>query len=237
MLTNFPRPVRAIVFGASGGIGTALVAALGQDGNVAAVHAGSRSDVRVPHATATFAFDLADEHGIAAAAERGPFDLVIVATGALHGEGLQPEKSWSAQSADHYARAFTINATGPALIGKHLLDTLPRKGKAVFAVLSARVGSIGDNRLGGWHAYRASKAALNMIVRNFAIELARGRPEAIAVALHPGTVATPMTAPFRSPDQVTPPGEAASALLRVIDALTPADSGTVIDHRGDRVPF
>ena len=165
---------------------------------------------------------------------------MIVATGLLHDADLAPEKSLRALDAEDLARAFAINTIGPALVAKHLLPVLPRQGKAVFAVLSARVGSIADNRTGGWYGYRASKAALNQVVRTLAIELRRTRPDAIVVALHPGTVATSLSAPFR--DGITPgrrltPDVAAGRLLDVIETLAPADSGGFIAWDGAPIPF
>lgn len=189
MLDSLPRPFSAIVYGASGGIGAAIAANLASDAGMR-VFAGSRSGDTMIDGVTSFAFDLTDEASIVASAallrQAPPLRLVVVATGVLHEGSLRPEKSWRDQSPEAYARAYAINATGPALIGKHLLPLLPRDGKSVFAALSARVSSISDNRLGGWHAYRASKAALNMIVANFARELSHGRKEAIAVTLHPG---------------------------------------------------
>ena len=138
------------------------------------------------------------------------------------------------------AQVLAINTIGPALIAKHLLPRLPRTRRAVFAALSARVGSIGDNRLGGWHAYRASKAALNMLVANFGIELARSHPQAIAAALHPGTVASALSAPFRQSTPDNPlftPEQAAGHLLGVIEGLTPADSGGLFAWDGQRLPW
>ena len=181
-----------------------------------------------------FAFDLTDEASIAAAATLiGTVDLCIVATGELHA----PEKSWSMQSADAYARAFAVNATGPALIGKYMLPHLARDRRSVFAALSARVGSVSDNRLGGWHAYRASKAALNMIVRNFANELAARNPSAIAVTLHPGTVATELSAPFVGSRATLTPAQSAEALLATLAPLTPADSGGLFAWDGQRIAY
>jgi NAD(P)-dependent dehydrogenase (short-subunit alcohol dehydrogenase family) len=136
------------------------------------------------------------------------------------------------------ARAFAVNAIGPALLMKHFLPLLPRSGKCVFATLSARVGSIGDNRLGGWYSYRASKAALNQIVRTAAIELRRGRPDAICVALHPGTVATPLSARFaKSGLEVQSPDAAAMRILAVLDGLTAESSGDFFDQRAHSIPW
>ncbi len=231
-LESFPRGGVAAVFGASGGIGSALSAMLTDSGRFDAVVGFSRSTAPP--------FDLTDEESLARAAEQaadaGEVRLVIVATGMLQQGEMLPEKSWRELDADRLARAFAINATGPALLMKHLLPRLPRSGKAVLAALSARVGSIGDNRLGGWYAYRASKAALNQLVRCAAIELARRAPEAICVALHPGTVATRLSAPFASAAGIAP-AEAARHLLGVIDRLEAKDSGGFYDWRGTQVPW
>ncbi len=184
--------------------------------------------------------DLLDEASIAAAAAHAGegLRLVLCATGFLHDARFRPEKALRELDAAHLAHAFALNATGPALVMKHFLPRLAREGRAVFAVLSARVGSIADNRLGGWYAYRASKAALNQLLRTAAVEVARTRPQQILVALHPGTVATPLSAPFSKAGlEVQSPAEAAGRLLAVIDRLTPAETGGFFDHRGEAVPF
>jgi hypothetical protein len=186
--------------------------------------------------------DLIDEASLARAAERaaeaGDIRLAIDATGFLHDATQAPEKTWRELDPVHLARSFAMNATGPAMIMKHLLPRLPANGKSVFATLSARVGSIGDNQLGGWYGYRASKAALNQFVRTAAVELRRRRPEAICVALHPGTVASGLSAPFaKSGLDVQSPSVAAGRLLAVVDGLAAADSGGFFDHRGQAVPW
>jgi NAD(P)-dependent dehydrogenase (short-subunit alcohol dehydrogenase family) len=164
--------------------------------------------------------------------------LVIDATGFLHDADFQPEKSLRQIDPAHLARSFAINATGPALLMKHFLPLLSRTERAVFATLSARVGSIGDNRLGGWYAYRASKAAVNQLVRTAAIELARTRPKAICVALHPGTVDTGLSGPFAKTGLETQsPAQSAARLIAVIDALTPEKTGLLFDHLGKQIPF
>lgn len=220
----------AVVIGATGGIGAALAAALQ-----------GRGETVLPLGRATIPpLDLLDEASIATAASAAGagLRLVIDATGFLHDAQFQPEKSFRQWDAAQFAHSFAINATGPALLMKHFLPRLAATERAVFATLSARVGSIADNRLGGWASYRASKAALNQIVRCAAIELARTRPHAVCVALHPGTVATGLSAPFAKTGlAVRSAEEAAVDLLGVIDALLPAQSGLLIDYRGAEIPF
>jgi len=168
----------------------------------------------------------------------GDVRLVIDATGFLHDEHVVPEKSWRDLDTAQMAQAFAVSAIGPALLMKYFLPLLPSKGRSVFATLSARVGSIGDNHLGGWYSYRASKAALNQFVRTAAIELARRKPDAICVALHTGTVATPLSAPFaKSGLDIQAPAEAAQRLLDVLEHLPASANGCFFDHHGLRVPW
>jgi NAD(P)-dependent dehydrogenase (short-subunit alcohol dehydrogenase family) len=245
MLDSFPDNMRAVVFGASGGIGGALVDHLAASNKVAQIYAGSRSpQIRISEKIIPFVFDLEDEESIAAASRTagadGSLHLVFVATGILSSDILKPEKSWSAQNPASYAKMFAINTIGPALIGKHFLPQLSRTDKSVFAALSARVGSIGDNRLGGWHAYRASKAALNMVVRNFALELAHRNKNAIAVSLHPGTVDTHLSAPFQSgvkPEKLFTSTYSAQQMLQVINDVTVESSGNLYAWDGAHIPF
>jgi NAD(P)-dependent dehydrogenase (short-subunit alcohol dehydrogenase family) len=224
----------AVVFGATGGIGAALVEAIQAAKMFEHVVAfGRRTSPSI---------DLLDEVSLeraaAFAADKGELRLVIDATGFLHDDLQAPEKSWRQLDAANLARSFALNATGPALIMKHVLPRLPRSGKAVFATLSARVGSIGDNHLGGWYAYRASKAALNQLVRTSAVELARKSPEALCIALHPGTVATSLSAPFGATGlEVHSPQAAARHLLAVIDQLTPQATGGFFDWRAQPIPW
>ncbi len=239
---HIPGP--AVVFGASGAIGAALVRRLLTNEGYSAVHAGARDPARVPPGAIPFAFDLSDEASIAAAVSTLPDNpaLVIVATGLLHDDahGVAPEKSWRALDGAAMAQLFAANTIGPALIAKHMLPRLPRRSRAVFAALSAKVGSIEDNRLGGWHSYRASKAALNMLIRNFAIELSRSHPQAIAAALHPGTVDSQLSAPFQrgvQPEKLFSPDQSAGYLLDVLHGLTPADSGGLFAWDGTRLPY
>lgn len=236
-------PRRAAVFGASGGIGLALCTALAARG-ADVVHAGSRKG-QGPQGTAIrpFAFDLTDEASIAAAAgmmRADPPEWVIVASGVLTlPDGTGPERTYKRLDAGAMAEVFALNTIGPALIAKHMLPLMPRGDRFVFAALSARVGSISDNRLGGWHSYRASKAALNMLLKNFALEMARTHPTGVVVGLHPGTVDSALSQPFQTglPDgQLTAPAAAADNLLGVLAALGPEDSGRVFDFKGAQVP-
>ena len=231
----FPTGGLAVVVGSSGGIGRALLGRLAtQPRFCAALGLGRGSSPPL---------DLTDDESIAQAARYvqglgADVRLVIDATGFLHMDGFSPEKSWRDLDAVHMARAFAVNAIGPALLMKHFLPLLPRQGRSVFATLSARVGSIGDNQLGGWYSYRASKAALNQFVRTAAIELGRRQPAALCVALHPGTVATRLSAPFAKAGlDVQTAEEAADRLLDVIERLAPASTGGFFDYRGAPVPW
>ncbi len=240
-----PRPRLAVVVGAGGGLGRAFVEELrGEPGWAKVVGVGRRrpedwpDDPRLPFLVA----DPLDEDALAdlasALAKLGAPGLILIATGLLHAPGLMPEKAMKAVTATSLSRLFEVNAVLPALVCKHLAPLLPRDERGVIAALSARVGSIGDNRLGGWHAYRASKAALNMLIRCQAIELSRERPLAICAALHPGTVDTPLSAPFaRGSRAVASPRAAAAKLLKVIHRLEAADSGGFFDHEGEPVPW
>ncbi len=233
-LASFPPTGVAVVFGANGGIGKALTDA---------IEASDRFDHVVAFSRRTSpSIDLLDEvsieRAVAFAADLGGLRLVINATGFLHDSCQRPEKSWRELDAAKLARSFALNAIGPALIMKHVLPQLSRPGKAVFATLSARVGSIGDNRLGGWYSYRASKAALNQLVRTAAVELARRSPDALCIALHPGTVTTSLSTPFAATGlEVHPPSAAARHLLTVVDQLTAAATGGFFDWRGLSVPW
>lgn len=236
--------MRAVIIGASGGIGAALVEQLAARDDYNQVYALSRSGAGAGRKTVSLSIDLEAEDSIAAAAKtiaaEGAPDLVIVASGILSDQqGLAPEKSLRQQSTEAFQKVLAINTIGPALIAKHFLPIMPRKERAVFAAISARVGSISDNRIGGWHAYRASKAALNMLIRNYAIEQARRSDAFIAVGLHPGTVDTALSKPFQSgvPDkQLFTAEQSASFLLGVIDRLQPSDTGKVFDWAGKEIP-
>jgi len=218
---------RTLIVGASGGIGRALVESLQSRGE--SVTALSRS---------VNGLDVTDEQSVMDSLGRldGVFDRIIVATGALSGGGRGPEKTLKSLDPDSIAAQFALNATGPALVLKHALRLMPGARRSVFAALSARVGSIGDNRLGGWYSYRASKAALNQLIHTAAIEVARSHRQAICVALHPGTVATAFTENYRNHDTVAPE-EAAANLLCVMDRLSTADTGGFFDWAGKPVAW
>jgi NAD(P)-dependent dehydrogenase (short-subunit alcohol dehydrogenase family) len=219
---------QALVIGASGGIGAALAAALAARGVCVTGLSRSRDGL-----------DLTDAASVAAhlGALDGPFDLILIATGALEIAGQGPEKALRQITARGLADQFALNPIGPALALRHATRLLPRDRRAVVAALSARVGSIGDNRAGGWYGYRAAKAALNQIVRTAAIELARTHRHAICVALHPGTVATRLTAGHAGGHPTVPPDTAAQDLLGVIDGLGPGDTGRFLDRAGKPVPW
>lgn len=230
----------AVVVGAAGGLGRALAEALVARG-VGPVHALSRSGAEIGGALCARA-DVTDEASLAAAAAGldASVGLVIVATGLLQGVAAEPERRLSDLRPDALAESFRVNTIGPALAAKHLAPRLARDRRAVFAVLSARVGSLADNRLGGWYGYRASKAALNMVVRCLAVELARTHPQAVCVALHPGTVETELSRPFLrgvDPERLASPAQAAERLLAVIAGLVPADSGGFFAFDGSPIPF
>jgi NAD(P)-dependent dehydrogenase (short-subunit alcohol dehydrogenase family) len=222
---------RALVIGASGALGSAFCEWLNDDPRCAGVRQLGRSTLP--------ALDLAHPDSIAKAAaelvQEAPYQLILHAAGLLHRDGIKPEKSYAAIEAEAMQAVFQINTLGPALVLRHFLPLLDRSG--AMAMLSAKVGSIGDNRLGGWYAYRASKAALNMLIKTAAIELARTRPETRLLSLHPGTVISGLSQPFRGASAARPADIAARELLSLIDGLTPADSGNFFAYNGERLPW
>ena len=246
LLDSFGTRLTTVVIGASGGIGGAFADLLSECSSVETVIRLSRNQAFASDpATPWFPVDLEDERSIARAAtsidrDFGSLGLVIVASGILHdGDRLQPEKTWRALDADAMERSYRINAVGPAILAKHFLPLLTLERKAVFAALSARVSSIEDNQLGGWHAYRASKAGLNMILKTLSIELARRNPSAICVGLHPGTVDTRLSEPFQRgvPEgKLFSPQRSARYLINVLESLSPEQSGQVFAWDGQRVP-
>jgi NAD(P)-dependent dehydrogenase (short-subunit alcohol dehydrogenase family) len=220
--------MRVLVVGASGGIGAALAA-----------QARARGDQVVGLSRSGDGLDVTDAAAVARVmgALDGPFEVVIVATGALEITGAGPEKTLRALEPDRLAAQFALNAVGPALVLREAVRLFPRDGRGVFVALSARVGSIGDNRAGGWYGYRAAKAALNQLLRTASVELGRSHPGLVVAALHPGTVHTPLTARYLGRHPAVAPGEAAANLWRVIDGLTPAQSGGFFDWAGAEVPW
>ena len=228
MLPSFAADFRAVVVGTGGGIGGAFADLLRDRGEVIPL---TRADL-----------DLTNVASITAAAARidGPLDLVIVATGMLHNAAGGPEKALRDLDAARLARVFAVNAIGPALVAQAFLPKFRPGVKTAFVALSARVGSIGDNRLGGWYGYRASKTALNQLLRTAAIEHARRFPLSVVAALHPGTVDTRLSAPFQrgvAADKLFTPEFSAGAMLGVINRLTPADSGGFFAWDGAAIPF
>lgn len=234
----------AVVIGASGGIGSALARALAASGRYSTIHGISRTSRAAESEIRYHNADIADEASVQqAAASIGtdePVGLVIIASGLLHEAEILPEKALRMLDPAAMARLFAVNTIGPAIIAKHFVPLLPRQRRSIFAALSARVGSIEDNRLGGWYSYRASKAALNQVIRTLAIELKRTRPEAIALALHPGTVATDLSKPFRSDETyegLFSPDDAAANLLKVLDQATQEQSGALLAWDSSRIPY
>jgi NAD(P)-dependent dehydrogenase (short-subunit alcohol dehydrogenase family) len=228
-MKSFGQHFSALVIGASGGLGRAIADDLEQRASCVRVARLSRSDE----------FDLRNEASIQAAAARladETFELIFDATGVLTINDTGPEKSLADLDPAIMAQSFQINAIGPALVLKHFFDRLPRSARGVFATLSARVGSIGDNRLGGWYSYRASKAALNQLMHGAAIEVARKRPESVILCLHPGTVPTPLSAPYAR-DHTHTPKVAAERLLQVIDTANVEQSGGFFAYDGSEIPW
>ncbi|TWC13258.1 MULTISPECIES: SDR family NAD(P)-dependent oxidoreductase [unclassified Pseudomonas] len=222
---------RALVIGASGALGTAFCELLNEDPRCSFVRELGRNsapglDLEKPDSIASASAELAEE---------APYQLILHAAGLLHREDIKPEKSYTSIEADALQAIFQVNTLGPALILRHFLPLLDARG--AMAVLSAKVGSIGDNRLGGWYAYRASKAALNMLIKTAAIELARTRPQTRLLSLHPGTVISGLSQPFKGASAARPASLAARELLSLIDRLAPADSGDFFAYNGERLPW
>ncbi len=220
------RMKRVLIIGASGGVGSAV-----------ADNCRARGDTVTTLSRRDDGFDVTDDAIVDRhlSALQGSYDLVLVATGALEIAGAAPEKSIKGVTARAMMDQFAVNAVGPALILRHAARLLPRDRQACIAVLSARVGSIGDNRIGGWVSYRSAKAAVNQIVHTTAIELARTHKQAVCVALHPGTVATRFTEKYLGRHPAVAPQEAARNLLRVMDNLSPDQTGGFYDWAGKEV--
>ena len=245
-LRSFHDPANVVIAGASGGIGNALVGALQADARVGKVAALSRKPMRSPiPGLDNHVLDFSDETAIAsvarACAAAGPIDLVIVATGILHREpDIGPEKRIADVNANSMNEVLNVNTVIPALLAKHFLPYLRRDAKSAFAAISARVGSISDNRLGGWVSYRASKAALNMVIKTFAIEQSRSHPDSVVVTLHPGTTDTRLSRPFQRnvpQDKLFTPEFVADRLITVLNELTTEDTGSFFAWDGSRIEF
>lgn len=231
LMNSLDAGYRALVIGASGGIGSAAARQLADDHNCATVVRLSRRED---------GFDVRDETSVKRAAEAlgtEHFDFILCATGALTIDGIGPEKSIRQISQNAMLAQFAVNAVGPALVLKHFVPLLARRKRTIFAVLSARVGSIGDNGLGGWISYRSSKAALNQIVRTVAIEASRTHSASTIVAVHPGTVATALSDPFSSGHKRVEPVDAARQILRTLDGLQPDDTGRFFAYDGSVIPW
>ena len=232
MMQSLPDQFHALVIGASGAIGAAFTELLRELPHCASV--------QELHRHSHPALDFADEASVAEAARRlaagPPLHLVINAAGTLHSDTFMPEKKLDDL---HYAQmraTFEANTFGPALVLRHFTPLLARD-RAIIALLSAKVGSIGDNRLGGWYSYRASKAAMNMMVKTAAIEVARTQPNSVLVALHPGTVSSRLSQPFKGAQIGRPARDAAADMLRVLDGLAPASSGSFRSYNGAELPW
>lgn len=231
-MVSFPEGYRALVIGASGGIGAALIGALRAD---------PRCGLAIELRRATEPpLNLADPVSIERAATevagQGPYHLIINAAGVLHGADFMPEKRLDDLNQEQLLATFQINTFGPALLLRHFPKLLDRQ-RGVLAMLSAKVGSIGDNRLGGWYSYRASKAALNMLIKTASIEIRRSQPNAVLLALHPGTVNSHLSQPFRGAEIGRPASDAAADLLGVIDKLGPEASGGFYAYNGESLPW
>ena len=226
------HPFNALVIGSSGSIGTALMDLL--------QHHPLCEKVIGIHRQSTPSINYEDVDSIADAAKalaaQGPFQLIINTIGVLHGEHFTPEKRLDDLTADSFSALLNTNTIGPALTLKYFVKLLDPQ-HSVMATLSAKVGSIEDNRLGGWYSYRASKAALNMIIKTAAIELARTKPNTALIALHPGTVQSRLSKPFGGELKGRPALEAASDMLNVLLALEKSDSGSFLSYSGEKLPW
>ena len=242
-LTRYGPDATACVFGASGGLGAAFVHALAEDPQVGRVFAFSRRPQPSAGKVTGLVCDPLDQGSLGAAAgvlaSASPLHVAVSAIGTLHGDGYEPEKAFRQLEPAAFEQVMRVNALAPALVAGRVAPLLAKDRPSVLALLSARVGSISDNRLGGWHSYRASKAALNMLIRGLSIEVARRAERAVVVGLHPGTVDTPLSAPFQRgvPEgKLFAPERSVAGMLTVLNGLSAEDTGGVFDYAGERVP-
>jgi NAD(P)-dependent dehydrogenase (short-subunit alcohol dehydrogenase family) len=229
----------ALVIGSNGGLGAAMLLQLQSNPNYAQAIGLSRStEVSINYLDESSIAKAAESIASLCATSNLQLRLLVVATGFLHGQQGQPERSFTNLDAAYLDHVFKINTLGPALVMKHFLPLLPKTGRCVAGFISAKVGSIGDNALGGWYGYRASKAALNQLVKTASIELTRRNKDSICVSLHPGTVATALSEPFAKTGlNVRPATEAANDLLNVLTGLQAVDTGCLVDYQGQKLPF
>ena len=226
----FNSSCRALVMGSTGSIGRALVSILEEQ-------IGTENVTSISRRQNGLNFMEPETIALAAAKQYGEYQLILDATGALEINSNGPEKSFQSLEYNNMLNQFKVNAIGPAMIIKHFMKFLPRTGKAVFVTLSARVGSIEDNKLGGWVSYRSSKSALNQIVKTAAIELTRKNPQSVCIALHPGTVKSKLTERYLGQHPYVEPEVAASNIFRVIEEKSAKDSGGFYDYKGDVIPW
>ena len=240
-LSSFSEELNVAIIGSSGGIGSAFVKALTTSPKVETIfEIGRTKPDKIGNKSVLLLADILNEESViaAAAAIKAPLDMVIVTTGLLYDEETTPEKTWRQFSVEDAEKIFRVNAFGPMLIAKHFLAKLNSEQKSIFAALSAKVGSISDNELGGWYTYRSSKAALNQYIKCSAIELGRKNKNAICVGLHPGTVATDLSAPFQAnvqPGKLFDRDKAATQLLSVLNDLKFTDSGNLMSWDGSTI--
>lgn len=237
------KDLNIVVIGASGSLGSEFVNQLSKDEKVRSIFAFSRSKTEFSHKKVeSYFIDIEDEESIKSASDKvsKDIDVVIVATGMLHDQNINPEKSLRDLSKEKFYQLFSVNTIAPAIIAKYFLPKLNKNSKSIFAALGARVGSIQDNKLGGWYSYRASKSALNMILKNASIEIGRSNKKAIIVTLHPGTVDSKLSKPFQnavSKEKLFTARYSVQKLLEVMDSLTTLDSGCVLDFNCIKIDF
>ena len=239
--TNF-SPVNIAVIGASGGIGHAFVEHYTKNADVQCIYATSRSGgVTAGHKVQSLHIDIQNEESLKTAVKKikpQSLDLCIIATGALHDDDIAPEKKFEALNIEKMQQIFAVNTFGPAMVMKYFIPLMRRDRKSVMAFLSARLGSIGDNRLGGWYSYRASKAGLNMLIKTAAIEMSRRAPEMQIIGLHPGTVNTGLSKPFHNSvpaEKLFSPAYAVTQMDKIMHAVTAADSGRIFAWDGQEI--